>query len=384
VLQFYRVRYFLQFLDAICDAVSRYYRLLAVNAIYIQGTLIDNFATASREVSSIADMLMEFEARKLPTTAGAAFNMTKPPLVQVHALMFESGLQQQLKLLESSISANQKDFRHIYEALKALQFDRIQGVLTTVSEANSTGENIFGKISGEFSNQNRVLKTVTYFSKKLNMAMMWTNPWISSSWPWLFCIMLSFLTLQSVMIRSFSMFSTVITAATCLQLVISFLAFILFAASIIINDVCSLFPAASAENWHTVTESSFFWNRVGSSCLSKQQRNIYAVFDPHEAASCDSFLNVSQYSSNVIEVLSACENLHNAAWTSNLSAVQVGNPNFAAGFSAIRSSIDQLSAPLRLQWPQIFDSIHQTSKNCALYLERYAHYVFHKTATTVF
>jgi hypothetical protein len=353
--------------------------LLAINAIYIQATLVESLVNANREVSSIADMLLEFEARELPATAFAAFNMTKPPLVQVRVLMFDSGLQQQLKLLESSMNANLQAhfFSSIYRVLKALQFDRIQSVLSAVSETNVTGKNIFGNMTGEFFNQRRILQTVRSFSSKMNKAIMWTNPWILSSWPWLLGIMLSFLILQSVAIRSFSMFSTIILAATCIQLVLSFLAFILFAMSIIINDMCSLFPAENAEHWRIVTESSYFWHRVGKSCFSGQ-RHMYAAFDPHETGSCDSFLNVSQYSSDVIEVLSACENLHNAEWTSNLSAVQITNPVFFAEFSAIRTEIDRLSAPLRLLWPQIFESMQQSSKNCALHLERCARHVFQK------
>ena len=238
------------------------FRLFAVNSIYIQGTFIDSLNNANTDISSISALWRHFDERELPSITLAAFNMTAPHVLEVRALIVESGLQQQLQNLESTIAAHpDSNFGYVHNVLKLLFFQRITNIQITVG--NNSGSNIFGNMSGEFSRQRHFVHGLSRFSQKIINAVSWVDPWIASSWPWLFVVALSFLQLQSVVLRSISMFSAIFCAAACLQFVFAFLAFILFSISIIINDGCALLPESDAANWQIVTESSHFWNRFG-------------------------------------------------------------------------------------------------------------------------
>jgi hypothetical protein len=99
---------------------------------------------------------------------------------------------------------------------------------------------------------------------------------------------------------------------------------------------------------------------------------MFAAFDNHETVSCNSVLNVTQYSADLLEVVIAIQNILSDSVTLLLNALQTTNPRFVADFSAIRSDINRSSAPLILQLPRIFEYIQQTSKDCALVLQRCA------------
>ncbi len=93
-------------------------------------------------------------------------------------------------------------------------------------------------------------------------------------------------------------------------------------------------------------------------------------------ASCDSLLNISQYSNDVFDVIIACKNILGANVTSVLTAFQTMNPSLAVKFSAIHNEINRLSAPISMQWPKIFENMLQTHGDCALLLQRCTLYVF--------
>jgi hypothetical protein len=359
------------------EIVSFFFRLFAVNCIYVQGVLFESVKGANKNISSFSTLWTDFEQRVLPSTALAATNMTVPHVLKVRTLIVDSGLKEQLRNLESIISANpHPNFSSIQKALQMLRFDLIEMDAQKFNPANVSGTNIFGNMSIEFKKQRHFVDGLTLFSKKFTNAVMWIDPWVASSWPWLLVIMLSFFQFQSVIIRSISIFSAIISAATILQLAFAFLSCILFAVTVIINDACSLLPAKDASYWKIITESSFFWNRFGTGCLSEQNRNMFAAFGAHRTASCDSLLNISQYSNDVFDVMIACKNILDANVTSVLTAFQTMNPSLAVKFSAIRNEINRLSPPISMQWPKIFENMLQTHGDCALLLQRCTLHVF--------
>jgi hypothetical protein len=363
-----------------------------MNAIYIQGSLFENFSNAIQEVYSFSVLLTDFEKHVLPFTAVAVLNVTKPPLFAIYHIMLESGLQQQLKRLETTIASGnvsgpvtnftsihqasgnvsglETHFISIHQALKLLRFDRFQPELQMFSAGDISNQNIFSIVSSEFSKQRIFFEGLYQFSQRSIIAFEWVSPWVVSSWPWLLVVLLSFFQLQSVVIRSNFMFSTIIFSATFLQFVVAFLAFILFSISTVINDLCALLPGNNAEIWQSVTESSFFWTRFGKGCLSEQSRNIFAAFDPNEAVSCDSVLNVSQYSKDVDDILTVCKYIGSVDVSSRLNALEATDPNFVAEFVSIRFEINQSYSLLTTQWPKVLESLEQASKDCTSYLQR--------------
>jgi hypothetical protein len=343
-----------------------------MNAVYIQGSLFESLSSANHDIFSISVLLKEFEKQLLPFAALAAANVTQPPLSAIHHIMLDSGLQQELNRLDSAMitSGSETNFTSIHQALKLLRFDRFESKLQTFSSRNVSNENIFSIVSSEFSKQRHFFERLNQFSRQLMSAFTWVSPWVVSSWPWLLVVLLSFLQLQSVIIRSFSMFSTIILSATCLQIVAALLAFILFSVSTVINDLCTFLPEKSAEYWQSITESSYFWKRFGKGCLSEQSRNLFAAFDPSETVSCDSVLNVSQYSIDVAAIMNACKHIVGVDVESRLNALEATNPNFVAEFLSIRFAINQSYSLLTTQWPAILESLEQASNNCTSYLQR--------------
>jgi hypothetical protein len=103
---------------------------------------------------------------------------------------------------------------------------------------------------------------------------------------------------------------------------------------------------------------------------------MFAAFGAHRTASCDSLLNISQYSNDVFDVMIACKNILDANVTSVLTAFQTMNPSLAVKFSAIRNEINRLSPPISMQWPKIFENMLQTHGDCALLLQRCTLHVF--------
>jgi hypothetical protein len=342
-----------------------------MNAVYIQGSLFESLSSANHDIFSISVLLTEFEKQSLPFAALAAANVTQPPLSAIHHIMLDSGLQQELNRLDLAITlGSETNFTYIHQELKLLRFHRFESKLQVFSSGNGSNENIFSIVSSEFSKQRHFFERLNQFSRQSISAFTWVSPWIVSSWPWLLVVLLSFLQLQSIVIRSFSMFSTIIFSATCLQIVAAFLAFILFSVSTIINDLCMFLPEKSAEDWQSITESSDFWKRFGKGCLSEQSRNVFAAFDPSETVSCDSVLNVSQYSIDVADIMTVCKHIVGVDVESRLNALEATNPNFVAEFLSIRFAINQTYSLLTTQWPAILESLEQASKNCKSYLQR--------------
>ena len=346
--------------------------MLAANAIYVHGRLIDSLVLANNDILNISALLTEFEERTLPATKLSALNMMKPSLFEVRFIIFDTGLQQQMKRLEYIINDGfHANFSDVHRSLKQLRFDRIENDVQFFSAANVSSGNVFGNITTEFSKWRHLFKALTEFSQRNVIAFSWVDPWIASTWPWLFVMLLSFLQIQSVVMRSHSIFSTIMMAATWLQLLLAFVAFILFSVSVIIGDLCSFLPAHNAESWQIIAESSIFWNRLGKGCLSEEKRNMFAAFDPDETITCNSVLNVTEYSTDIFDVLIASRSILSARVASDLKALEGTNPKFVADFSAIRSEINQSSTLLALQWPHMHESMQQASNNCALVLHRF-------------
>jgi hypothetical protein len=349
-------------------------RLIALNTIYIHGVLFDSLVHANADILNISSMVTEFEEKTLPSTTLAALNLMKLSHAEVRSIVFDSGLQRQLQLLEFTMGTElHSNFSSIHSALKKLRFDRISVDFDFFNATNVSSKTVFGTMFSEFSKWHQLFHTLTDFSERATYAMSWVNPWIASSWPWFLVIVLSFLQLQSVVIRSASLFSTIISAASCLQLFFSFAAFILFSLSIVISDLCFFIPAENAEKWQIVTDSSLFWNRIGKGCFSERNRNMFAAFDPDEAISCNSVLNVPEYSAAVSDAMLVSQSIGSAQVASILNSLQKINPNFVSDFSAIRTEINQSSSRLFLRWPIIFESMQQSSKSCAALLHRLGH-----------
>jgi hypothetical protein len=368
-----------------CTNVIFYFRLLALNAIYIHGVLFESLAHANDDILNISSLLTEFEQTTLPTTTLAVLNLMKPSVSELRSIIFDSGLQRQLQFLESALSNEpQANFTLIHNSLKKLRFDSIATDLEFNSVVNASGKNVFGTMFSEFSKWQRFFHALTDFSKRTTYALSWVHPWIASSWPWLLFIAFSFLQLQSVVIRSSSIFSTIISAASWLQLFVSFVAFILFSLSIIINDLCSFLPASNSGNWQIITDSSIFWNRIGKGCFSEQKRNMFAAFDPDEDVSCNSVLNVAEYSALVLDVMMVSQSIGSVDVASELNSLQTINPHFVADFSGIRAEINQSSTRLSMQWPFIFKSMQQASKGCALVLHRFNFFAGDSTVIIMF
>ena len=122
------------------EIVSFFFRLFAVNCIYVQGVLFESFKGANKNISSFSTLWTDFEQRVLPSTALAATNMTIPHVLKVRTLIVDSGLKEQLRNLESIISTNpHPNFSSIQKALQMLRFDLIEMDAQEFNPANVFG-----------------------------------------------------------------------------------------------------------------------------------------------------------------------------------------------------------------------------------------------------